>query len=85
MFHEYPSSGSWHGTLCVAALMDQVLALSSMAGSDDLTLASHLIKTQQRIPDLSTTDFTMHCTDWLYTDNEMLFEQINFAATFAQY
>ena len=60
MFHEYPSSGSWHGTLCVAALMDQVLALSSMAGSDDLTLASHLIKTQQRIPDLSTTNFTMH-------------------------
>ena len=63
--------------------MDLVLALSSMGGSDDLTLASHLIKTQQRIPDLSTTDFTMH---WLViTDNEMLFEQINFAATFAQY
>ena len=40
-------SGYWHsGTPCVAALMDLVLALSSMGGSGDLTLASHLIKTQ---------------------------------------
>ena len=40
-------SGYWHsGTPCVAALMDLVLALSSMGGSGDLTLASHLINTQ---------------------------------------
>ena len=85
MFHEYPSSGSWHGTLCVAALMDQVLALSSMAGSDDLTLASPHISLRHNSAFQTYQLPTLPCIDWLYTDNEMLFEQINFAATFAQY